>query len=232
MDKALCWISFDFDLTVTTVHTWKALKLTKVTDANITAAGSGIILLSHPILLAKLIKFICEQDMLFCFTTMQHRQIVEAGLKAHPMVASVMSRYGGTHFFIVDRTQVHHHGNKKSQALKTCLQVTDKFSGMHFDDDAREASDFAALGMGFQHMTEGTGFAATMNSSLSQAIAKIPQMGFSNLGSATALPESIYANAANTEIPNGHDFRFRAKRSAEHPIAGFISKAMQVIMTS
>ena len=67
--------------------------------------------------MAKLINLICEQGMIFCFTTMKNRQIVEAGLKAHPMVASVMRKYAGTHLFIIDCDEVHLHGGKNHRHL-------------------------------------------------------------------------------------------------------------------
>lgn len=232
MKKALCWLSFDFDNTLTTVHTWKDLKLTTSSAANVTKAGSGLITLSDGLLLAKLIDYVCSRGMIFCITTMQNGPIVRAGMMANPRVKDVMTRHEGTRFFIIDRTVVRG-ASGKAPALRKLLKVTSEYSGIHFDDDPREATQFSAMGISFQEMTEKTGFSSSMQSSLCKAVSSILRNGFTHLGVAQNLPESIYANASlGSDIPKDHNFKFATRRSAGHPIGKFISDLMVEIMSS
>lgn len=231
MKKALAWVSFDYDLTITCSHTWKDLKATKKDEASRQKAAMATLI--NPTLLANIIEFFCSRGIVFCITTLQFEQNVVAGMRAHAPIAAALEKYMGTLFFIIDRDEVKINGNKKSVALHKRFGTSDKFTGMHFDDDGREEAEFAAYHIHFQTMTPGAGFNSTMTSSLCSGIKRLP-MHFSNQACATNVPaEGVYANTAvSAKIPDGHDFKFKARRSAEFPMPKFVSDLMITIIQS
>lgn len=231
MKKALAWVSFDYDLTITSSHTWKDLKATKKDEASRQKAAAAKLI--NPRLLANLIEFICSRGIVFCITTLQFEGNVVAGMRAHPPIAAALDKYMGTLFFIIDRDEVKINGNKKSVALHKRFCTSEKFTGIHFDDDDREQAEFAAYHIHFQPMTPGAGFQGAMTSTLCSGMKMIPAH-FSNQACATNVPaEGVYANTAvSAQIPDGHDFKFKARRSAEFPIGQFVSDLMVTIMNS
>lgn len=232
MEKALCWLSFDFDLTLTSVHTWNELGIRNSHENNIEMAGSGAVTLCNSLLLRNVIEFVCERGMIFCITTMQHGAIVRAAMVADPLINAVIEQYEGTQFFIIDRDQVRAFGGK-AFTQRSALNVMKRFSGIHFDDDNREIDKFDLMNISFQEMPERTGFSSSMSSTLYQAISKIRDFGFSNVAFANNYPQRVNTGSlARSIIPLGHDFRFTARHSSQYPLTGFIDDLLALIISS
>lgn len=230
MRKAIGWISFDYDLTMTSCHTWNELKATKKDEASRQKAATATLI--NPMLFARLIEFFCSRKMIFCITTLQHSQNVLAGMRAHYKIGEALDKYMGTFFFIIDREEIKMHGNKKTVALHKRFGSSEKFSGMHFDDDDREKAAFDAYNIHFQSMTPRAGFQSSKASTLCKGINMIP-VYFSNQACTTNVPaEGVYANALSPQIPQDHDFKFKARRSAEFPMSNFMSDLMTTIIQS
>ena len=236
MDRALCFFSFDFDLTVTKNHTWEDLKLTDEKPGTVArAAQADFIQFADAQLLANLIDFVCKKRMIFCFCTMQYRGILEAGLRTHPILAPVFATYVGKQLFIIDRTEVHRmHGGNKAKALSGILnRRKSTYSGIHLDDTMRHEADFEAMNIELVKMTPGTGFSRTLGSSLDSAI-DIIENKFSNWGRPQNVPEgeSVYANTSPygaSQVPPGFNFHFLPLPSGTHKITDFCKELRSVL---
>ena len=241
MDRALCYFSFDFDLTVTTQHTWNELRLAdKKPETVARAAEVNLIKYTDAQLLADLIEFLCgTYRMIFCFCTMQFREILEVGLKANPILAPVYERYVGTRLFIIDRTEIGTlHENNKALALSRTFRVTNrKHGGAHMDDTLKHESTFAAQNIDIIHMAPGTGFTKQLDSSLSTALRYI-QSRFSNIARPQNYPtpsESLYANTSRpgaSRVPPGFKFHFLPISSKQKTMEDFMLELRISVMAS
>ena len=240
MDRALCYFSFDFDLTVTTKHTWNDLKLADRKPETVArAAEVNLIQYTDAELLANFIEFVCgTYRMIFCFCTMQYREILEAGLKANPILYPVYEKYVGTRLFIIDRAEIGtHHQSNKALALSRTFQVTNrKHGGAHMDDTMRHEATFEAHNIDIIHMTPGTGFSKNLDSSLNSALAYI-QSRFSNIARPKNYPtpsENVFSTASlpgASRVPPGFDFRFLAISRKDKTMENFMLELRVSIMS-
>ena len=241
MDRALCYFSFDYDLTVTKKHTWDDLKLAnKKPETVARAAEVNLIQYTDAQLLADLIEFVCgTYRMVFCFCTMQYREILEAGLKANPILYPVYEKYVGTRLFIIDRAEIGtHHRSNKALALSSTFKVSNpKHGGVHMDDTMKHESDFAAKNIDIIPMTPGTGFSKQLDSSFNTALTYI-EGRFSNIARPKNYPtpsENVFSTASQpgaSRVPPGFDFRFLAISRKDLTMDQFMKELRSATMAS
>ena len=239
MDRALCYFSFDFDLTVTTTHTWSGLKLMDNKPETVARAASpNLIQFSDAQLLASLIEFVCgTYRMIFCFCTMQFREILEAGLKANQILAPVYERYVGKTLFIIDRQEIAMCSANKASALKSTFSFTNrKFGGVHMDDTIKHHNDYLLNNIEVIQMDPGIGFSRQVGSTLNRGIDQI-ERSFSNIGRPSSLPviqEAVYANTSqpgSSRYPRNFDFNFHPVSSKNLTMEKFIGELRKACIT-
>ncbi len=236
MGRALCYFSFNFDLTVTSNHTWTDLRLTNENPATLTrAANPGLIKYIDAELLAGLIEFICSRNMIFCFCTMQFRGILESGLQAHQSLSPAYQAYVGRTLFIIDRSELLFYSGNKASALSDKFKLAhSNYGAVHLDDTNENAETFLQKNIESIEMDPSKGFSRELESSLDRAIT-LMQSKFTNYGRPQRFPalnEATYANSSvpgASKIPPDFDFDFIPLSRRLFPIEAFFKEMRAVI---
>ena len=164
-NKKLAYISFDFDKTLTEVHTWN--KPNHPTEPGLGYSRKSIV--KHPELfkpaevplhnangMAGLIFDLAKHDITVVILSMQNEDTIFQVLRANKYYQQIL-KFHGINFFIFGRNflQANHCGSSKVMGLKHLFG--DKVSGIHFDDDDREKTGFENAGILFQKVSKEEG---------------------------------------------------------------------------
>ncbi|MBS7696053.1 MULTISPECIES: hypothetical protein [unclassified Chelatococcus] len=168
MPDGLGFVSFDFDLTVTRLHTW--------TDCGIDAPllegdpRLGLVAFQNGPLLIGLVRALCGNGLAVCITSRQYAQTIFHSLKANPGGDTLIADFHGSRFFIFGRESV---GISKARTLADAFGTN--VGGLHFDDDPQERQGLFE-NHHFCLMEAGTSFSLDNTGGLMRGLGAIPRL--------------------------------------------------------